>query len=112
MPSKLKGPPFPAIRKIHGAGFQLEEVQRAVDEGTLGARKNPENQGRKIEGVSVPVSPNTFTINHKLGRRPDGIRAIRSTGAECRFHETFRDSRKIVLQSDGATACIADFWVH
>lgn len=112
MPAKLKGPPYPQIQKLHGVGKDLEQIQRAVDEGTVDARKNPENKGKKIERVSVPVSPNTFTINHGLGRKPDGIRVIRSTGAECRFHETFRDSRRIVLQSDGGTACTADFWVH
>lgn len=112
MPAKLKGPPFPQIKKLHGVGRELEHVQRAVDEATVDARKNPENKGRKIEGVSVPVSPGTFTINHKLGRKPEGIRCVRSTGAAVTFFETYRDSRKIVLQSTGATAATADFWVH
>lgn len=112
MPSKLKGPPYPQIQKLHGVGSDLEQIQRAVDEGTVAARKNPENKGKKIEGVSVPVSPNTFTINHGLGRKPEGLRVIRSTGAAVTFFETFRDSRKIVLQSTGATAAVADFWVH
>lgn len=112
MPAKLKGPVFPQLKKVHGAGHAIEQVQRATDEATLEARKNPENKGRKIEGISVPVSPNTVVINHKLGRKPEGIRAIQARGAECRFHITYSDSRQITLQSDGATACTADFWVH
>lgn len=112
MPAKLKGPVFPQLKKLHGISVELEQIQRYTDEATVAARKNPENKGRKIEGIAVPVSPNTVTINHRLGRKPDGLRVIRSTGAACSFFETYRDSRKIVIQSTGATACVADFWVH
>jgi hypothetical protein len=115
MPSKLKGPPFPEIKKFNGAGRELDEIQRAVDLGTRDARKNPENAGRRIDGIRIPAStdtPNTVTINHRLGRKPQGLRAVRATGAPANFFEVSSDSKRIVIQGAGTTASTADFWVH
>jgi hypothetical protein len=114
MPSLLKEPPYPQIKKLHGTGRELEEIQRAIDTGTREARKNPENKGRRLDNVRVPAStdtPNTVTLNHKLGRMPLGIRVVEARTAEARYFVVSKDSRRIVLQGTGTAASEADFWV-
>lgn len=114
MPNLLKEPPYPLIRKVNGLGRELEAIQRATDIGTRDARKNPENKGRRIDAVRIPAStdtPNTVTVNHKLGRMPAGIRVLEAREAAAAFFVVSKDSRRIVLEGTGATACQADVWV-
>lgn len=114
MPNLLKEPPYPLIKKVHGLPRELETIQRAVDTGTRDARKNPENQGRRVDAVRIPAStdtPNQVTISHKLGRMPQGIRVVEAREAAAAFFVVSKDSRRIVLEGTGATASAADFWV-
>jgi hypothetical protein len=97
------------LAQVKGVPLELRKVQQNVEKATKEARAMPQTKGRKIT-VHMPASGRE-TVNHKLGRKPEGYNVTRITGtASPNFWEVNSNKRTIVFES--TAQCLVELWVY
>jgi hypothetical protein len=97
------------LAQVNGVPLELRKVQQNVEKATKEARAMPQTKGKKVS-VSMPAA-GRVTVNHGLGRKPDGYNVSRAKGAaDPSFREVRSDSRTIVFES--SAECSVDLWVY
>lgn len=97
------------FRKIADAPMAVQRLQQTVDEATKAARTHPRATSNTVAGVVIPDSgatPNTVTVQHKLGHKPNGYNVVRNTVGHAQFFETSSDAHSVTLQSSSTTATV------
>jgi hypothetical protein len=92
-------------REAQGTTDALRSVERLVE-------SIPLLRGRQVKRVTLAASSATTTIDHGLGRMPQGWVIVRATVAAPVVYESSMDARRLILVHTDATSPIVDLWVY
>lgn len=106
---------MPDIKRGFGRGVDVAQEQAAKE---TSVQVPPWLKGGGMtKDVSFAQGSNTATIQHKLGRKPQGwltMRLRQTAGDSNVFFEGEMDDKRLVLTRDSVSAdpCTVDVWVY